>query len=105
LNESLANYHSKIRHPTPQGQYPKGRSVEGIDDLLGNALEWCGDWYAAYSGNPEENPAGGKTGDYKIERGGSWYFSPGVVRVSFRLWDEPAGRISVVGFRCAGELP
>ena len=104
LDESLANYNSKIRHPTPQGQYPKGRSVEGIDDLLGNVWEWCSDWYGGYSGDHQENPAGGKTGEYRVLRGGAWIGSPQDVRVSDRDGYEPTNRDDLIGFRCAGEL-
>jgi formylglycine-generating enzyme required for sulfatase activity len=102
LNESRANYHSKIRHPTPQGQYPKGRSVEGIDDLLGNVWEWCSDWYGGYSADRQENPLGAQNGEAKVLRGGSWLVYPRYVRVSGRVWDEPARRDDNVGFRCAG---
>jgi formylglycine-generating enzyme required for sulfatase activity len=105
LNESLANYHSKIRHPTPQGQYPKGRSVEGIDDLLGNVGEWCSDWYGGYSADRQENPLGALNGEAKVLRGGSWGNDPRSVRVSYRYRGGPTDRVFNVGFRCAGELP
>ena len=105
LDESRANYGSKIGHPTAQGHYPNGRSLEGVEDLLGNVWEWCGDWYADYSGDSEENPAGGKLGESKILRGCSWSDDPEFVRVSYRDWSAPSTRYLVIGFRCAGELP
>ena len=104
LDESRANYSGKIGHPTPEGQYPSGRSVEGVDDLLGNVWEWCGDWYAGYSGDQVEGPVGPKTGEWKILRGGAWNFIPRLVRVSLRFRYEPSNRFINIGFRCAGEL-
>ncbi len=94
LDESRANYEAKIGHPTAEGQYPNGRSVEGIDDLLGNVWEWC---------NSGENPSEGKTGEHKmIVRGGSWDDIPWFVRVSCRLRLETSLRHLLIGFRCAG---
>ena len=104
LDESRANYRGKIGHPTSEGQYQSGRSVEGVDDLLGNVWEWCNDWYAGYSGNRAEGPVGPKTGERKIVRGGSWDGNPRSVRVSNRLSVEPSDRYNLIGFRCAGEL-
>ncbi len=104
LDNSRANYGSGIGHPTPKGQHPNGRSVEGIDDLLGNVWEWCSDWYASYSGASEENPAGGETGEHRIVRGGSWNNNPRNARVSSRLRYGPTKRYHLVGFRYAGEL-
>ena len=104
LDELRANYRGKIGHPTPEGQYPHGRSVEGVEDLLGNVWEWCGDWYGGYSKDGNENPAGPRSGDRKVLRGCSWVNNPRSVRVSIRLRIEPAVRDSDIGFRCAGEL-
>jgi formylglycine-generating enzyme required for sulfatase activity len=103
LDVTRANYNGKIGHPTPAGQYPAGRSVEGVDDLLGNVWEWCSDWYADYSGDRAENPAGPKAGEFKILRGGAWFDFPGFVRVSVRSRYVPALRLSDFGFRCAGD--
>jgi len=97
LDESRANYNLKIGHPTPQGHYPNGRSVEGVDDLLGNVWEWCSDWYGSY-------PDGTQNGDWKVLRGGAWIYISRYVRVSYRLRLVPTYRNYNIGFRCAGEL-
>jgi formylglycine-generating enzyme required for sulfatase activity len=104
LDELRANYKAKIGHPTPEGQYPNGRSVEGVEDLLGNVWEWCGDWYGGYSKDGNENPAGPRSGYRKVLRGGAWSDFPGYVRVSYRIRDVPTSRKNDFGFRCAGEL-
>lgn len=104
MDKSRANYDRKVGQPTPAGQYPNGRSAEGIDDLLGNVWEWCSDWYARYSSEREENPAGPETGELKILRGGSWVDIPWIVSVSYRVRFGPSFRGDGIGFRCVGEL-
>ncbi|RPH28915.1 MAG: hypothetical protein EHM93_18035 [Bacteroidales bacterium] len=44
----------------------------GLYDMVGNAWQWCNDWYDEkyYKTSPEVDPAGPKTGDYKVNRGG-----------------------------------
>jgi formylglycine-generating enzyme required for sulfatase activity len=103
LDESRANYNRKIGHPTPAGQYPAGRSVEGVDDLLGNVWEWCSDWYADYREGSQVNPAGPEKGGWRVLRGGCLFVNPRCVRVSFRNDFEPAARGNLIGFRCAAD--
>ncbi len=103
LGHSRANYGSGVGHPTPKGQYPNGRSVEGIDDLLGNVLEWCGDWYGEYPEAAQVNPVGPQKGEAKVVRGGSWTNNPRNARVSSRLRYGPTKRYYLIGFRCAAD--
>jgi len=46
----------------------------GLHDLLGNAWEWCRDWYATddVSRNVKEDPVGPASGTGKVTRGGGW---------------------------------
>jgi len=104
LDTSHANYKMVVGSPAPVGLFPKGNSPEGLCDMLGNVLEWCGDWYGPYELRIPENPRGPKDGKEKLLRGGSWGVYPRGVRVSFRDRDVPSNRVVDVGFRCAGEL-
>lgn len=43
----------------------------GVDRMCDQHLrEWCFDWYDRYSAEEQTDPAGSKTGDYKVVRGG-----------------------------------
>jgi formylglycine-generating enzyme required for sulfatase activity len=89
----------------PVGTFPKGRTMFGMDDMVGNVFEWTEDWFAVYD-PPEKgalpNPSGPETGDKRVVRGGA--FNGGFV-----LWVNPAFRYGMnptdhshgVGMRCA----
>ncbi|MBN1292010.1 MAG: SUMF1/EgtB/PvdO family nonheme iron enzyme [Candidatus Latescibacteria bacterium] len=53
-----------IKEPNPWGLY----------DILGNAAEWCNDWYYSeyYQLSPRDNPTGPVVGVQKAIRGGSY---------------------------------
>jgi formylglycine-generating enzyme required for sulfatase activity len=103
IDETRANYGSKVGRPTPVGLYPKGATTEGVDDMLGNVWEWCLDWYGDYPEAHVENPKGPQSGSSRVLRGGSWYDVPGDVRVSVRYRYPPEYRNDNIGFRCVRE--
>jgi len=71
-------------------------------DMLGNAGEWCADWFGAqfYSRSPEKDPMGPSTGVARVMRGGSWQSPPKFIRASFRGNRKPEERGTTSGFRC-----
>jgi formylglycine-generating enzyme required for sulfatase activity len=87
----------------PVWSYQEGASPYGTLNMSGNVWEWVQDWYDKdyYQQGPDRNPKGPDSGEYKILRGGSWDFFPGLARVSYRGWGAPGVRVDAFGFRCA----
>ncbi len=108
-NSGLVNYNSDVGDTTEVGSYPLGASPYGALDMAGNVWEWVSDWYNAdyYSDSPKKNPTGPETGEFYIERGGSFKMSEHPVRSTYRhyyippLVGDPRVSHSYDGFRCA----
>jgi len=58
----------------------------GLYDVLGNVWEWTSSKYSSAK-------------NYKVIRGGSWYYDTSKVRVAFRLGIPPSYRSNHLGFR------
>ena len=108
---SQANYHDGNKYcvgdTTEVGSYESGKSPYGIYDMAGNVWEWVADWYdSSYYGNSlSSNPLGPSSGEYRVLRGGSWYYGVNLVRSANRDGNSPDLILFNVGFRCARSLP
>jgi formylglycine-generating enzyme required for sulfatase activity len=71
----------------------------GLYDMIGNTLQWCGDWYAAYPAGLAEDPAGPEEGKERVLRGGAFVYGPRHCRCAFRGRNSPEFRNFYVGFR------
>ena len=75
----------------------------GLYDMSGNVWEWCWDWYAAYpDGALASNTDAGRgaaSGDYRVDRGGSWELDASDATVARRGYFDPFLPASSVGFR------
>ena len=91
---------------TPVGSYsPSGDSPYGVADMVGNVWEWTSTMMAPYpyviDDGREVHHANGKA----IVRGGAWYYSRKLARVSVREGVLPTYISSSIGFRLARSLP
>lgn len=91
------------RQHSPVGIYPNGASYYGVLDMAGNLNEWVWDWYDLdyFKGTPYANPTGPETGEYKAEKGGSWYSGWTTLRSFSRSgYETPDHSHNMEGFRC-----
>ena len=131
LGDELANYcaqDEEIGGKKYKGAY--GRGVEGkyreettevglfppndfgLCDMHGNVWEWCeDDWHENYEDAPKDGSVWRDqtekeaSKDYKILRGGSWFFLPRHCRSACRFNDTRVDRYFNIGFRVSCELP
>lgn len=53
-------------------------------DFYGNVLEWCRDWYGAYSADDQTNPPGAASGTLRVSRGGSYALDSSALNSYYR---------------------
>src|SRR5207249_1891779 len=79
----------------------------GLYDMVGNAYQWCGDYYGPYPQDARDpaGPAEGNARSERVMRGGSWSSPPADCRPACRAKNPPGARYGIIGFRCALDAP
>jgi formylglycine-generating enzyme required for sulfatase activity len=98
--ERHVNFNGRVGRPTPVGIYPEGRTSAGVEDLSGNVMEWCADWYGPYERAGTVDPVGPPKGASRVLRGGGFSSNARYCRAAFRSYDPPEIDFGYVGFRC-----
>lgn len=78
----------------------------GLYDMHGNAWEWTSDLHdeTYYARSPVDDPQGPSEGSVYVRRGGSWHSWPLYLRASYRNWNSPQTRYTLVGIRLVLEV-
>ena len=71
----------------------------GLYDMHGNLFEWCWDWYDKYPGMAQTDPSGAVSGDFRVIRGGYWYYTGQDLRSALREGNGQVSRPNFIGFR------
>jgi formylglycine-generating enzyme required for sulfatase activity len=97
-------WHSANSGKTTHNVGGKRANGFGLYDMLGNVWEWVNDWSNGnyYQSSPSQDPQGPGNGQYRVLRGGSWYYYPSGVRVPYRYDYDPTNGYNDNGFRCVG---
>jgi formylglycine-generating enzyme required for sulfatase activity len=108
LNEDGNKYLAKLQENNNQ-THPVGYFVAngfGLHDMHGNVWEWCQDpYYENYKGAPTDGSARVRNAEYRLLRGGSWFYYAQGCRSAFRTGYRPDNRYFINGFRLVCSAP
>ncbi len=95
--------HDGFAFTSPVGSFAP--NALGLYDMHGNVWEWVSDWHDEhyYANSPSDDPQGPATGSVRVRRGGSWHTWPFYARASYRNWNSPGTRYTLVGMRLLRE--
>jgi len=89
----------------PVGSFPLGTSPYGVENMIGNVVEWVADWYNPkyYQTGPLKDPLGPSNdlGDGRVIRGGSRATKVPFLHAAWRNSTKPDTHHNLLGFRCA----
>ena len=83
----------------PAGRDAMPANPWALRNVMGNAAEWCSDWYGPVAEGLHLEPIGPAEGHVRVIRGGSWASEQHEMRVSNRFWFPENLGDPFVGFR------
>ena len=95
--DDVAWYTSNTNDTETREVKTKAPNGYGLYDMSGNVYEWCWDWYGSISDSSAAD--GATSGNYRVQRGGSWYNYDDRCRVAYRYNRYPYSRDNFYGFR------
>ena len=101
--DDRCNCMNRVGTTLPVDEYPVGRSAYGLWDAVGNAYEWCEDFYDKdyYKTSPDANPKGPERGEERVIRGGCYMETRAGVRAAHRGSASETYARDSIGFRIA----
>jgi formylglycine-generating enzyme required for sulfatase activity len=73
----------------------------GLQDMAGNAWEWCWDLKGPYAAGSQTDPRGAASGSPRVVRGGGWSIVAYYARCGRRSSSTPDDANGLIGFRLA----
>lgn len=98
-DSTAANVGSPQGQTYPPGNYPRGRTPDGIDDLIGNVWEWT-----SSAARPYGDTSRASNAELYVIRGGAYNSFPEVATAVFRgraRETDTRENLASTGFRCA----
>jgi formylglycine-generating enzyme required for sulfatase activity len=114
LDQTAGMFFRDMRSATSDDRYIHAAPMRGAVEnnfalyhILGNALEWCSDWYgsATYKVEGQIDPIGPPQGTHRVLRGGSWARPIDEARCASRHYADPDYRSNDTGFRAIAIAP
>jgi formylglycine-generating enzyme required for sulfatase activity len=99
IDVTIEGYHDGYPAAAPPAKFKP--TAAGLFDMGGNAAEWCHDYYAIETAEPEKqqtDPAGPREGSHRVVKGASWKLS-GITHLRIAYRDYSAGARNDLGFR------
>ena len=97
--DAMAWYSNNSEHNT-HGVGKKAPNAWGLYDMHGNVYEWCQVYYGDYPSGSVTDPTG-KSGAFRVKRGGSWLYVARACRSARRHIGKPDEGKYDLGFRLA----